>query len=211
MTAPVPITRADCTSAELHDLASECKSVSVPQARRLRAIALVLDGWPRSQVGRALGTTAQSVRDWVVRYNSRGPEGLVDALRPGRPGRLTAAQRAAVAVGHICDRANADEMNRHLADIAAAVPPGRHAVLVLDGAGWHRSKRLEVPANISLLRLPPYGPELNPMENVFAFLKGNFLANPVFATVEEVRNGIASAWTNFLSDPERIASITTPE
>ena len=102
-------------------------------------------------------------------------------------------------------------MNRHLADIAAAVPRGRHAVLVLDGAGWHRSKRLEVPANISLLRLPPYSPELNPMENVFAFLKGNFLANRIFATVEEVRDSIANAWTSFLSDPERIAFITTRE
>ncbi len=75
MTEPVPITRADCTSAELHDLASECKSA--PQARRLRAIALVLDGWPRSQVGRALGTTAQLVRDWVVRYKKPG-----ELLRP---------------------------------------------------------------------------------------------------------------------------------
>ncbi len=123
------------------------------------------------------------------------------AVRPANP----------VAVGHICDRANADEMNRHLANIAAAVPPGRHTVLVPDGAGWHRAKRLEVPANISLLRLPLYSLELNPMENVFAFLKGTFLANRVFATVEEVRDSIASAWTSFRSDPERIASITMRE
>ena len=82
---------------------------------------------------------------------------------------------------------------------------------MLDGAGWHRATRLEVPANISLIRLPPYSPELNPMENVFAFLKGTFLANRVFATVEEVRDGIASACTSFRSDPERIASITARE
>ena len=113
-----------------------------------------------------------------------------------------------VAVGHICDRANTGEMNRHLADISAAVPTGRHAVLVLDGAGWHRSNDLEIPANISLLRLPPYSPELNPMENVFAFLKGNFLANQVFATVDDVRSAIANAWYSFLADPDRIKSIT---
>ena len=106
-----------------------------------------------------------------------------------------------IAVGHICDRANTGEMNRHLADISAAVPTGRRAVLVLDGAGWHRSNDLEIPANISLLRLPPHSPELNPMENVFAFLKGNFLANRVFATVDDVRSAIANAWHSFLAFP----------
>ena len=142
--------------------------------------------------------TRKGSRPRVVRDHRYGYAVLFAAVRPANP----------VAVGHICDRANADEMNRHLADIAAAVPPGRHAVLVLDGAGWHRAKRLKVPANISLMRLPPYSPELNPTENVFAFLKGTFLANRVFATVQEVRDGIASAWTSFRSDPERIASIT---
>ncbi len=140
-------------------------------------------------------------RPRVVRDHRYGYAVLFAAARPADP----------VAVGHVCDRANADEMNRHFADITAAVPPGRHAVLVLDGAGWHRAKRPEVPANISLLRLPPYSPELNPMENVFAFLKGTFLANRVFATVEEVRDGIAGACPSFRSDPERIASITTRE
>ena len=47
--------------------------------------------------------------------------------------------------------------------ISAKVKPGNHAVVVLDGAGWHRSKALEVPANVSLLHLPPHSPELNPV------------------------------------------------
>ena len=135
--------------------------------------------------------TRKGSRPRVVRDHRYGYAVLFAAVRPANP----------VAVGHICDRANADEMNRHLADIAAAVPPGHHAVLVLDGAGWHRAKRLEVPANISLMRLPPYSPELNPTENVFAFLKGAFLANRVFATVQEVRDGIASAWTSLPLGP----------
>ena len=57
-------------------------------------------------------------------------------------------------------------MNAHLAEIARTVAPGAHAVLVIDGAGWHSAKALTVPDNISLLRLPPYSPELNPVENV---------------------------------------------
>ena len=69
-----------------------------------------------------------------------------------------------LAVGHIADRANTASMNEHLA--SASVRPENHCVLVLDGAGWHKSKELEIPENITLLILPPYSPELNPMENV---------------------------------------------
>src|SRR3546814_7031255 len=63
--------------------------------------------------------------------------------------------------------ANAEAMNAHLREISAEVAPGAHAVLVCDGAGWHqRGKKLALPDNITLLSLPPYSPELNPMENV---------------------------------------------
>jgi hypothetical protein len=68
-------------------------------------------------------------------------------------------------------------MNLHLAEIARTVAPGAHAVLVLDGAGWHGGKELAVPDNISLLTLPPYAPELNPVENVWEYLRGNGLSN----------------------------------
>ena len=71
-------------------------------------------------------------------------------------------------------------MNAHLAEIARTVAPGAHAVLVLDGAGWHRGGELVVPENISLLKLPPYSPELNPVENVWQFLRANWLAISVF-------------------------------
>ena len=101
---------------------------------------------------------------------------------------------AGVAVGHICDRANTDEMNRHLLDIAAKVPDDRHAPVVLDGAGWHRSKALEIPANVTLLRLPPYSPELNPVETVFQFPKSRHFANQVFETADAV---VGAIWRLF--------------
>ena len=72
--------------------------------------------------------------------------------------------------------ANTEAMNLHLAEIARTVAPGAHAVLVLDGAGWHGGKDLAVPDNITLLTLPPYAPELNPVENVWQYLRGNKLA-----------------------------------
>src|SRR3954466_11655275 len=62
-------------------------------------------------------------------------------------------------------------MNLHLAEIAAEVAPGKHAVLVVDQAGWHLSAGLVVPDNITLVVLPPKCPELNPAENVWQFMR----------------------------------------
>jgi transposase len=58
-------------------------------------------------------------------------------------------------------------MNLHLAEIALTVAPGAHAVLLVDQAGWHLSARLVVPANITILPMPPKSPELNPVENIW--------------------------------------------
>jgi hypothetical protein len=61
---------------------------------------------------------------------------------------------------------NTEAMNLHLAEIAQAIKPGSHALLLVDQAGWHMSTGLVVPANITIIALPPKSPELNPMENV---------------------------------------------
>jgi hypothetical protein len=83
--------------------------------------------------------------------------------------------------------ANVDMMNLHLAEISAGVAPDAHAVLVIDGAGWHQpGGRLKVPQNITLLHLPPYSPELNPVENVWAYLRSNKLSNRIFETYDAV-------------------------
>jgi transposase len=70
---------------------------------------------------------------------------------------------------------NTAYMTEHLRFIGAQVAPDAHAVLVLDQAGWHVAKGLRVPANITLLHLPPYSPELNPVERVWAFLRSHYL------------------------------------
>jgi transposase len=104
--------------------------------------------------------------------------------------------------------ANADMMNLHLAEISANVAPGAHAVLTVDGAGWHQTgDKLRVPDNVTLLHLPPYSPELNPVENVWAYLRGNKLGNRVFDTYEAVVDACADAWGWLAAQPERITSI----
>jgi transposase len=106
--------------------------------------------------------------------------------------------------------ANAGAMNLHLAEISRRVAPGAHAVITLDGAGWHKEGgRLTVPDNVSLLVLPPYSPELNPQENIWQFLRQNYLANRVFATYEAIVDACCDAWNSLLAQPERITSIAT--
>ena len=342
---PLPITNPSHTGMELEQSARVCKSS--PQARRLRAIAMVMRGAERSEAARAQGVDTQTLRDWIVLYNDGGVEALRPARRGGRRCRLSAillemvagsvdagpevgvdvpsrfrlrdiveriaavfsvryslegvrkllrrlgfrhvsprplhpkadlaAQEAFCrnfsplataaaggagtieiwfqqdearagrqgmlsrvwarkgtrpriprdrrfgycylfsaacperkrAVGHVCSRANTVEMNRHLGDNRAAVGPGNHAVVVLDSAGWHKSRDLDIPSNLSLLHLPPYSPELIPMENVFEYLKSNHLANRVFRLVEDVFIGVKMAWLEFEDVPDLIKSITS--
>lgn len=63
-------------------------------------------------------------------------------------------------------RCNTKATQWHLNEISSQVAPGAHAVLILDRAGWHTTAKLDIPANIILLPLPPRAPELNPMENI---------------------------------------------
>ena len=100
-------------------------------------------------------------------------------------------------------------MTTHLAEISAAVAPGAHAVLVLDGAGWHGSGALKVPDNITLLPLPPHSPELNPVENVWAHLRQNWLSLQVWDDTPTIVDAGCQAWTRFLAQPEVVRSVTT--
>ena len=73
--------------------------------------------------------------------------------------------------------ANAEAMSLHLTAIGRKVAAGSHAALVLDGAGYHFAAALTIPENITLVRLPAYAPELNPIENVWEYPRGNKLSD----------------------------------
>ncbi len=105
-------------------------------------------------------------------------------------------------------RSARDEMNEHLKEISTQVAKDAHAVLVLDGAGWHQVGRdLHVPDNISLLPLPPYAPELNPMENVWEYLRSNRLCAVIWDTYDAIVEACCRAWLFLTEDPARIRSI----
>ena len=104
---------------------------------------------------------------------------------------------------------NVEAMNIHLAEISQGVSEGAHAVLVLDGAGWHTSPKLQLPANISLLPLPRYAPDLNPVENLWEFLRANFLSHRVWESYDAIVDACCSAWNALMRRPEQVTSITT--
>ncbi len=105
---------------------------------------------------------------------------------------------------------NASAMNRHLAEISRNVQPGAHAVVTLDGAGWHQTGgKLRVPDNISLLHLPPYCPELNSVENVWQYLRQNYLSHRVFPRYDDIVDACCIAWNALMDMPERIQSIAS--
>jgi hypothetical protein len=100
-------------------------------------------------------------------------------------------------------------MNLHLAALAKAVAEGSHAVVIVDGAGWHIADALVVPDNISLLFLPPYSPELNAQENIWQYLRHNFLAGRIFDTYDDIVDACCIAWNALTSETGRITSIST--
>jgi len=106
--------------------------------------------------------------------------------------------------------ADGEAMNLHLAEISRHVMPGSHAVVLLDGAGWHQTGgRLRVPGNITLFHLPPYSPELNPVENIWQYLRQNQLSNRVFDSYENIVDICCEAWNALAAETGRIRSIAT--
>lgn len=343
----IAITRLERSAADLRAAAG--RTQDAPVARRMLAIALVLEGWSRDAAAEACAMERQTLRDWVHRYNELGLAGLSDRpRRNGPPPRLSAEQQATVkqwveqgpdlerdgvvrwrcvdlqrrikaeftvhlherSVGKLLRRldftrlqprpyhpkkaavaqetfkrdftrlaadalppaaagkpleiwfedearvgqqgsltyvwaargsrppavrdnrhdsvylfgavcpergigaaiimpaVNSEAMAEHLREISSQIAPGAHAVLVLDGAGWHQpGERLPVPDNISLLPLPAYSPELNPVENIWEFLRGNFLSHRVWDTYDAIIEACRDAWNKLMQAPERIRSI----
>ncbi len=342
MTTPL---RSDFDASGLRVLARNSKDAG--QARRLLALAMIYEGGPRTEAAKTGGVTLQIVRDWVVKFNARGPSGLINGKGPGQPSLLNDAQRAALAavvesgptpavhgvvrwrlvdlcqwvwemfrisispqtmsrelramdyrklsvrprhhgqvegaialfkrvsptwrsrsrdqgidagrlevwfcdearvgqktqlgrrwaklgtrpvaaldqrtastyifgaicplhgkaVGLILPECNIEAMNLHLAEIAAAVAPGAHAALILDQAGWHVSNKLIVPPNITLVPLPAKCPELNPIENVWQYMRANWLSDRIFEAYDDIVDHCADAWSKLAARPWTIMSI----
>ena|SRR5947209_20217822 len=112
--------------------------------------------------------------------------------------------KAAALIMPIC---NTLAMNHHLREISSQVASDAHAVVILDRAGWHRSQGLVVPDNITLLELPAYSPELNPVERIWHYLRSHWLANSVFPSLADIMDASERAWNRFANNPTLVRSL----
>ncbi|WP_154073353.1 IS630 family transposase [Bradyrhizobium erythrophlei] len=120
-------------------------------------------------------------------------------------GAVCASRDTGVAL--IMPQADTEAMQAHLDAIGKAVAPGAHALLILDKAGWHTTRKLKPPANVTLVPLPPACPELNAAENIWQYLRQTYLANRVFASYTDILDACQDAWRKLLAETGRITSI----
>ena len=103
--------------------------------------------------------------------------------------------------------ANTGTMQLHLDEISSQVAKGSHAVLLLDRAGWHTTSKLDMPKNITPIFLPSRSPELNPVENIWQYMRANWLSNRVFDTYDAIVEAACEAWAKLIAQPQTITSI----
>ena len=106
---------------------------------------------------------------------------------------------------------NKDIMIEHLRQISVSTEKGRHAVVIMDGAGWHTEDIASKLENVSVIKLPPYSPELNPIEQVWSWLRQHYLANQSFIDYNDIVSKICTAWNRFLESPQRVKKMCSRE
>jgi transposase len=110
-------------------------------------------------------------------------------------------------VGLVLPVANSDAMLIHLEEISKNIPKDRYGVVVLDGAAWHKAKKIQIFNNLSVLVLPPASPELNPVEQIWQQLRDNWLANRCYDGYEAILDACCHAWNWFVDLPGKISQL----
>lgn len=108
-------------------------------------------------------------------------------------------------VALLAPNVDAGTFNVFLRMLSKDLRPGEHAVLILDGAGWHKSNSLVMPDNVTCLLLPPYSPELNPVENLWHYLRSHHLSNRAYRDYDDLLDAGGAAWRALT--PEVIKSV----
>lgn len=113
--------------------------------------------------------------------------------------------------GLILPTTNTIAMQTYIDQLSKHVKVGKHIALVIDNAGWHTSKQLKIPENITLIPLPPYSPELNPAEQIWEWMKHNYLSNICFDNYSDIVDKLVIAWNAFSEDVALVKSVCTRE
>lgn len=118
-----------------------------------------------------------------------------------------ACAETGAAVALITPYVDTGMMNYFLSEFSKSLAPDVHAVMILDQAGWHVSKDLVVPPNLTLIHLPPRSPELNPIENLWHWITSHYWSNRVHANYASMLDSASHALAITFADKERVKSI----
>jgi hypothetical protein len=151
----------------------------------------------RARIGQKNGLVRQWARRGTRPKQPADQRYLFGAICPAR----------GVGAALVSPYADTDMMQLHLDEISRNVAEGAHAVLILDRAGWHTTSKLDVPGNITPIFLPPRAPELNPVENIWQYLRQNWLSNTVFEDYDAIVDAACAAWRKLIAQPKTIPSI----
>jgi len=110
-------------------------------------------------------------------------------------------------VGLLSPTINTNMMSSFFEQFAAEVSSNIHVVMVWDQAGFHTSKNLKIPANVTIVPLPPYSPELNPVENLWHYLRSHYWSNRIYADYDALRIAACDAWQQVCLEPDMLRSI----
>ncbi|WP_347566609.1 IS630 family transposase [Neochlamydia sp. AcF84] len=115
--------------------------------------------------------------------------------------------RSGQAEGMILPFLNSQGVEILLKQVGQSLPASSHALLILDRASYHTSKTLKVPSNIHLLFLPPYSPELNPVENLWHYLRSHFWSNRIYRGYKELEKVAIASWRKVCLQEKRMKSL----
>ena len=154
-----------------------------------------------------------------ARFGQQGTITRIWALRGSRPRALRQTKYEWLyVIGAVCPRTgnssgllppyiNAEIMNIYLQQFSQEIAQDAHAVLIWDQAGFHKSSTLKIPQNITIIPLPPYSPELNPVENLWHYLRSHYWPNRTYVDYDDLRLAAKESWQKAAVDPEIIKSV----
>lgn len=195
-----------------------------PRHRRAdpEAVALFQREWPDKLRAIAAEHLGKRLRVYFHDESRFGQQGTLTSVWAKKGSRPTAVRQTEYeylwVLGAVCPETghaegllspqlNTKIINEFLAQFARALPADEHAVMIWDGAGFHTSKQLRVPDNITVVQLPPYSPELNPIENLWHYLKSHFWSNQTYKDYNALEQAAMQAWRKAALDTKLIKSV----
>jgi len=195
-----------------------------PRHRRANpeAVANFVQQWPSTLAGIAAAHPEKRLRVYFQDESRFGQQGTMTNVWAPRGSRPTAIRQTEYdylwvlgvvcpetghAEGLLSPQLNAAIVGVFLEQFSQTIPEGEHAVMIWDGAGFHTAKKLQPPSNISLVKLPPYSPELNPIENLWHYLKSHYWSNRAYANYEALETAAMTAWRLAALDTELIKTV----